>query len=345
MLSEDFWLVEIGRGMGPLSFGMTRSQVVGCLNENGLADGVDPLDEDPEVYVKAIETMIAFTSKRPQVLMRLDVDDDRVNFAKWDIINKPIHKVVRLFKSQPTDTLWCDYFEEDEQAIASRDGDGRTTAADAELMRSGTLWLPALGLGFSLDQGLVATVHICDPKHAPKYGSGAWNVPQQKMSETGIIPRPMPRAVKPSFARPILNIVAVLALGILAWRAITLQLRWNAAPDVPAIVVAVDPPPPEPFGNTFTVKYADPSGQQQQVVLDRMQFYVAPKLDEQVKIRFLPEAPDKPLGPNRIGDVGLNLAIPYACVIGMIYCVLQVAGAAFGMIRNRPWSREHRQLI
>ena len=339
MVSDSFWSVEVGRGMGPLAFGMSREGVIQCLKQESIAVDFDARDHDAQMYIGEIDATLVFATRLPGTLVRIDVDDDRINFAKWDVISKPIHKVVRLFKCADKDTLWCNNYDEKSQSQREAglpDSAAAQTLSDSDLLCRGTLWIPALGLGFSLEDGLVATVHVCAPEHVPKYGTGTWNNAQRVMSETGRVTAvKLQQPKRRNSANLMLNIILAIALGIVAWQAISLQLRWNAQPDIAAVVVAIDPPPPHPFGDFFTVQYADADGKQHRIVMERMQFYAQPELDEKVNIRVLPEAPDKPVGPSRIGDEGLNLAFPRVFFVVVTYFVISLVMQAWSWIAFR----------
>ncbi len=332
MLGEEFFKVDPGFSMGPISIGMTREQVVKELRTEGLDEDLDEEDSDPELYVPEIETTFVFSKSGDNLLRRIDVEDVRVRFATWEVIPKPIHKVVRFFKCEAADTLWCDLFDEgDEEEYRS---DEPIVRPDYELLSHGTLWIPAQGLGFTVDDCLVETVHICDPDVVPKFGTGTWTLAHQRFSEAGIMPQ-RPKVIRSgSSLTYVLHVCFAMAMGWVVWTGTLLQSNWSQAPDVTAKVIAVDPPPPEPFGNNFTVQYSDTNGKQYQAVLPRMNFYVAPKLDEEVVIRFLPNEPDKPLGPNHFKDVGFDSGVPYAIVIGMLYSALLVIVSLVGGWRS-----------
>ena len=122
----------------------------------------------------------------------------------------------------------------------------------------------------------------------------------------------------------LLNIGLIVAFGLLIWRAIKLQKEWNEAPDVVAIVIALKPPPPEPFPDEVTVSYTEPSGHEHQFVLGRTDYYGIAKIGDEINIRFLPEVPEKPLGPSRFRDVGFDFALPYGIVFLAAFSVLQL---------------------
>jgi hypothetical protein len=104
---------------------------------------------------------------------------------------------------------------------------------------------------------------------------------------------------------------------------------------VEGIVVAVDPPPPEPFPDRFTIAYAEITGEPHQVIFERNDLYSTPKLGEKVDVRYLPEAPDKPLGPARWGDIAFEEYVPWAIGIVVGYFVLQLTVGLFSLVTHR----------
>lgn len=56
-----------------------------------------------------------------------------------------------------------------------------------------------------------------------------------------------------SILSPVLHLALVESIAALIWWAIQLQRRWDAANEVSAVVVALEPPPPNPLPNNITV--------------------------------------------------------------------------------------------
>lgn len=322
---EDFWSVELGHGMGPFVLGLTRIQVVQILRELKLDTEEVQDNRVRGLYVDEIETMLVFSSDSLPLLKRIDVEDERLRFGPLEVLGKPVHEIVQLLKVPPSETLWCDYYEEEEQA----DGEAKNAknTSDRDLVRWGTLWITSLGLGLSLHNGVITMVHLCDPEHSPRFGTGQWTKSQRLLSEVGerdetAEPLFSPRKLNPLSV--LLNIGLIVAFGLLIWRAIELQKKWSEAPDVVATIIAVKPPPPEPFPDEATLSYSDTSGREHQVVFGRTDYYGIAKIGDEINIRFLPEEPEKPLGPSRFRDVGFDFALPYGIVILAAYSVLQL---------------------
>ncbi len=189
MDNRDLWLVNIEQGLGPLVLGALRPRVLDALEASEVQASFDPYGRESPIRIAQLGIWLVFADDDSQTLRRIDVTNPRVHFATWDVIGKPIHKAVRLFKCAENETLWCKSFEESEQrALSSVDRAKLKVPGDVELLRRGTLWIPALGLGFSLKDGKIDKLHLCKPEHVPKLGTGKWNVAQKTMSEQGRIP-------------------------------------------------------------------------------------------------------------------------------------------------------------
>jgi hypothetical protein len=126
-----------------------------------------------------------------------------------------------------------------------------------------------------------------------------------------------------------------VSMAALIYWAIQSQRRWDAATEVSAVVVALDPPPPYPLPNDITVSFQDSSGTVHRSTLGYMQFLKTPQLGDEVNVRYLPEAPDKALGPIAARDVGFDMAVPYGMGIVAIYSVLQLIVSGVLLLRSR----------
>ena len=76
--------------------------------------------------------------------------------------------------------------------------------------------------------------------------------------------------------------------------------------------------------NNITVSFNDSSGVEHLQTLEYMQFEMAPKLGDEINVRYLPGAPYTVLGPVAFRDVGFSSAFPYGVGILAVYSVLQL---------------------
>ncbi len=338
-MKDEFWSVELFVGMGPLELGAEYSHVLQVLRDHRI--DVDRLiaDRAGNLSVSEIQTHLHFSQTSPRTLARIDVDDERLRFGSLSVIGKRVHEIVGIFKLSRKKTLWCSDETSGElwDPVSKHD----TAAHSRDLLARGTLWIPHLGLGLTLREGLVVTVHLCDPVHAPRVGTGSWTKEQQMLSEVRELPAVSASPItRKSGSRllPMVHLAFVASMGVLIGWSLHMQRRWDAAPDVPAVVVALDPPPPAIFAEDITLSFDDSSGVERRTTLGHMQFLNSPKLGDEFNIRYLPEAPESPLGPVGFRDVGFDTAVPYGVGIFAIYAVLNVFASGSLGFRVRPRS-------
>ncbi len=253
--NEDFWSVELGVGMGPLVLGTDFESLLAVLQENRIDVDRLTLDQSGKVSVPEFGIHLFFSQTSPRTVVRIEISNERLRFGSLVVIGKRAHEIVGLFKVPRKETLWCNIDSEgDSSALVAN---GNTTANSRELLAHGTIWITGLGLGLKLCDGLVETVHLCDPRQSPHSGSGPWTKEQQRLSEVRELPA---ASITPaqcnrksmSILNALIHLALVAAIATLVWWAIQLQQRWDAAIEVPAIVVALDPPPPNVLANNIT---------------------------------------------------------------------------------------------
>ena len=326
-MQDEFWLVVPGAGMGPLVFDAEYEEVLQALRDVGIDVERLRLDGSGKLVVQDIHTHLLFSETSPRTLVRIDVDDERLRFGSLSVIGKRVHEIIGIFKISRKQTLWSSVDGNSEAVLVG--ASGNTAEQSRELLARGTIWIPGLGLGLKLRDGLVGTVHLCHPSQSPRTGNGTWTKEQQRLSEVREIPAAsMAATIRKRSRKTTLSLIIHLALaasiGILVWWASQLQRRWDGAIEVSAVVVALDPPPPSPLPNNITVSFNDSSGIEHRQTLGYMQFEMAPKLGDEINVRYLPGAPDEVLGPVAFRDVGFSSAFPYGAAIIAVYSVLQL---------------------
>ncbi len=329
--------------MGPLVLGTDFESLLAVLQENRIDVKNQTLSRSNEMALPEIGIHLLFSKTPPRTLIRIDVSDERLRFGSLPVIGKRAHEIVGLFKVPRKETLWCD-IESNEPDSATSGIKSDTTAMSRALLAHGTIWITGLGLGLKLCDGLVEIVYLCDPSQSPQTGSGPWTKEQQRLSEVRELPAastaPTGRNRKSiSIFNVLIHVALIAAIGTLVWWAVQLQQRWDAAIEVPATVVALDPPPPNPLPDKITVSFKDAGGNEQRHTLGFMQFMMTPKMGDEVNVKVLPESPNQVLGPVAFRNVGFETALPYGIGILAIYSTLQLI--LFG--RSRFRRRRHRR--
>jgi hypothetical protein len=314
--------VDLGQGIGPLRLGDPKDEVLRRLAEAGM-----PLedDEDDWLYVDEMDAEIKFKSTTPPILLEIIVEDERVRLGPLPVLGERLHIIVDQLGVSDAETVWRTHEEADEK----RTSDERPIMTDKNLLDRGTLWIPALGLGLGMVRGEITTIRLRQPEESPRRGYGPLTPSQRELSTRSDLPtfllRDQPTLTTPNrWIQKVLTLALFIGMGAIVFQAIEYQGRWNAATVVQGNVIDVQPPPPEPFPDQYTIDYSDLAGKQYQVVFQRNDVYVAPQVGETVEIRFLPEAPHRPLGPARYRDAAFNKYVPYGIGLMAAYSAFQI---------------------
>jgi hypothetical protein len=181
MKSDQFWSVELCVRMGPFVLGTEYEPLLQILRDHHVnVDNLIP-DRLGKLSVPEIHTRFVFSETNPRTLDRIDVEDPRIRFGPLAVIGKRAHEIIGMFKVPRKQTLWCNIENIDEASHQATHEDSNQQSRD--LLALGTIWIPSLGLGLTLRDGLVAKVHLCDPAKAPRIGTGTWTKEQQRLSE------------------------------------------------------------------------------------------------------------------------------------------------------------------
>src|SRR5262245_329466 len=131
-----------------------------------------------------MDTELRFKTTNPPTLMEITVEDEHVRLGPLPVIGERLHKVVELLQVPDAETVWR--MEGNDQRPA--DG-GRPLVTDKILLDSGTLWIPALGLGLGMVRGEICTVRLRQPKDVPRRGDGSLTPDQRTLSARKDLPQ------------------------------------------------------------------------------------------------------------------------------------------------------------
>ncbi len=341
MTKDEFWSVELGNRMGPLVLGTEYEALLQVLRDRNIDADRLRLERSGKLTLPEIGIALYFSQTRPQTLRRIDVDDERLRFGSLSVIGKRAHEIVGIFKVPRKETLW--HSIEDEDEIRGGVANGNTAEQSRQLLASGTIWITSLGLGLKLGDGLVSKIHLCEPSQSPRSGNGRWTKEQQMLSEVRELPVTSTSTSTPhkdfsfkSILVAMVHLALIASIGTLIWWAVQLQRRWDAATEVPAVVVALEPSSPKVLPLEITVSFTDSSGAQRRHTLGYTQFDTTPNLGDECTIRYLPDSPGMVLGASQYRSVGFDRAIPYGIGILAIYSFLQlIVLAAFPYRKTR----------
>lgn len=333
MQSED-WVIDPGVALGVIRLGDTREELARGLA--GIGIKLDPDDEDDWLYVDEMDTELIFKATQPPVLLEIVVEDERVLFGPLPVIGERLHKIVDQLQVPDGETVWRTHGAKDDE----RTDANRPIMTDEALLDRGTLWIPSLGLGLGMVRGEITRVRLRKPEESPRRGYGELTPAQRELSArqnlTTYLIRPSSEpATWEVQLQKLISFATVVAIIVLVWQGIEYQSRWNNATTVAGDVVDVKPPPPEPFPDEYTIDYSDPAGKQYQVVFKRNDVYASPQVGDTVEIRFLPNAPHRPMGPSRYRDAAFDKYLPLGIGILSAYCISLIVIPVVGIVLRR----------
>lgn len=104
-MKDEFWAVELMVGMGPLAFGAEYKHVLQVFRDHRIDVDRQIPDSTGKLSVPEIHTQLLFSRTNPQILERLDVEDERLRFGSLPVIGKRVHEIVGIFKLPRKETL------------------------------------------------------------------------------------------------------------------------------------------------------------------------------------------------------------------------------------------------
>lgn len=329
------WSIEPGQGVGDWQLGASREDVLRRLAERG-AQGEAELDDDDLLVVDDLEVELKFD--KFQRLFEITAESERLTLAGHAVIGARLHEVVDRLRVSDSQTLWtpeADDEDDDEDDATAQSGVPKKPS-DEELIIGGTLWIPRLGLGLELWRGEILCVRMRQPADVPREGVGPLTPAQRTLlarpdlSDSLAVETSAPKR-PPNRLQQVLTLAMIAAMGWLVWTAIEYQRKWSASPTAEGEVVAVQPPPPDPFPDEITVAYRV-DGKEYQTVFGVADVYMTRAVGDKVDVRYLPGAPDKPMGPARVNDAAFLKFVPWGIGIVGAYLALQLLISIAGSI-------------
>jgi hypothetical protein len=333
-MSERLWPIEPGRSIGGITLGWARQAVLSRLEEEGVP--VDSTGEDAEdptyAEVEDGDISMSFDEEEPHTLIQIEILSEQAVLEGRPLLGRRIDEVVDQLRAVADETRWRNDYRHVDAPLAP-DDHPLEPDTDERLLSSGTLWVTSCGVGLEVERGKVSMVLLRQPQHVPQRGLGPLTPAQRELLQQPDLDRRLspaqvavqrPVSAPRSLLRGGLTAALFIAVGVLVWQAHQFQVRWNNAPTAEATVIAVKPPPPDPFPEEFTVAYADKAGNTHHAILRQADVYVLREVGDKVTLSYLPEAPHRPLGPARIRDAAFLVYMPYGIAIGAVYCVLLI---------------------
>lgn len=324
-MSNDSWSIDPGQGVGELTLGASREEILSSLRERKIAFEED--DESGSVYVDDQEHHLHFDDAKR--LVEIEAESESLRLADQPVIGQRVHQIVSRIGAREEDTAWT--MESSGGAAAGPEPfDVVKSPRDEDLFENGTLWIPRAGLGFVLWRGEVMFVRVRKADDVPGTVLGTFTEAQRELSQRPDLQEHL-EASAPSIPTSrgnwfgkLWTLALIASLGLLVWRAVDYQQRWNAAPVVEGEVIAVDPPPPDPFPEKLTVAYRDLDGKSHETVFGLADVYMTRAVGDKVEVRYLPGAPDQPMGPARLNDAAFLKFMPWGIGLVGVYLGVQI---------------------
>lgn len=328
---QNPWAIEPGQGLGEWRLGAPREEALRRLAERGVRSESES-DEGDLLIVDDLEVELKFD--KSERLFEIAADSERLILAGHAVIGARVQEVVDRLRVSDSETLWT--LEADGGEDEDLDSAASKPRSDEELISDGTLWIPRLGLGLELWRGEILCVRMRQPGEVPRQGAGPLTQSQRTLLAKPDLSDSLEDAVAapkrpPNRLQQILTLAMVASLGWVVWTAIEYQRKWNAAPIAEGEVVAVQPPPPDPFPDEITV--ADRvDGKEYRTIFGIADVYMTRAVGDKVEVRYLPDAPEQPMGPARVADAAFIEFMPWGIGVVGAYVVLQLAVSIVGTI-------------
>lgn len=333
-MAYESWSIAWGEGWGPLRLGTPGAELIAALESAGIE-----LDRDPDdpTWADLMECMVElrFAAEPPHPLVEIAISEPDVALGGETPIGKSLPEALRIVGARSSDdTLWR-LDADSRQSLPTRDPSAVLTLPEAalpeELLDRGTLWIRGLGLGLWMEGGQVVELFLRRPGDVPRLGCGPLMPEQLELAGRADLRQHLRARARHHRGGGWIGRVATLALmagiGVLVWLGFRDQQRWHAAPVVEGTCTAVEEFATEGGLDVYVVEYRDGADARHTARWTLADLYVPLKVGDPVEVRYLPEAPDRPLGPFALRNVGFFQYVPYVLgLLGAYVAVLCVAG-------------------
>ena len=338
-MNEQLWSVVLGQSVGPVELGLPRDALLQRLEKAKLDFEAD--DIDPEhVFILDMEAQLTLRGEGTLRLVQIAVNDEQVRFGSEPVIGRRLHEITKLLQVNTEETIWR-IDDDPDDSLPSPDQEQQYPVPELELLLRGTLWIRPLGLGLSLWQGRIREVYLRQPEQTPSVGIGKLSQQQLVLSEQTDFAAELDKTHQAAsrLRRWFRLVTGIAFFGLIGWvvmQAAQYQRRWQEAPKVEAEVVAIRPDAADTIATEFVVTYRDNNDIERQANLGLADVYVPKAVGEKVEVRYLPEEPDRPLGPGRVHDAAFVRFFPWGIGVLVGYLLAQIAGAIVIRLATKP---------
>lgn len=344
--SLDLARLDAWHGVRP---GMTRTQVQEVMQQQGVETqkyGNDTLFATTDDWEMELE----FTTDGADRLWQVTLSGDSILWNGQALADARLDDALRHMGS-PASAVWQS--NKKDPSSTSYDA-AEPPPTDEELLEDGTVWIPERALGLVVSQGEVFEVAWRDPRDLPARYGGPVSEVQRQLSQrddleshlqekrTKLVETKLGKDPVAPF-RTLLTVAAIAAIALTAKLGFEDMQRWNAAPTLPAKVVALEKHPMKQFRDFlppalrwmfpalrnvivdhYRVEFTVPGEElPRQALLERSEFYVTPdKPGEGVQVVFVAGDPPRTKGPFRARDSAFVDYTPWVIAIGALWLIL-----------------------
>lgn len=330
-MASESWQVWPGEGWGTILLGQTPPVILAALQAAGVDYEFD-VDVPEFLSVDDVGFELLFSDEADDtlesILRQISSDDSQWKVGGREIVGQPLDGVLQaLGIAQHIDTVWHlkvdPYLGPQQEEAANRGVMERRdqTATATQLLSEGLLWSPAQGFGIQMRAGRVEAVFLRKANQVSREGYGPLTSEQLELARSNDLEQRLMQHVERRRNVPstIATAQFAIALGVVVYVGYQNQNQWMEAAPVPGKVVRVEST--ATTETIYTIAYQDHAGQLHHVRWRVQDMYVPKDVGETVDVVFLPAAPDKPLGPARLRDMGFLNYAPWLLGVAGSYAV------------------------
>ncbi len=338
--------LSTGKAWHGLRPGMTREEVMTVVKAAGVrtsSDDTDPgslLIEDDWGIELRLETGGAHRVRQ------LSREEGDLTWHGRPLMGEAMHEAWEVVHGETEGAGWSP-----EDAV-SDPIDGPATPktgpfADEQLLSNGTLWLPGPGLGLIMYDGMVLEIAWRRKEDIPKL-VGPVTAAQLALSKSPDRDKILRKHLRPTSTAPafitakwtplqwLLALAFWVGMGTVAKLGFDETRAWQQATVLDGKLAAFEVLPGKAKAVGYRVRYTDPLGKSQQVLLAGADFYVAPReVGEAVQVSYVDGPPARVKGPSRARDAAFLHYIPWAIGIWLTYTVAHLMAGWLGQRSRR----------
>lgn len=339
--------------------GLTRAEVLTALRTAGAKISEDGTDLTGTVGEAELEVYFRGDADRVWSLVFFG---ESVSWAGKTLGNLPLDDALRVV-APGSPAFWTigDTLADEPPVPPSAES---AAPNDEELLREGTVWIPARGLGLVVWNGDIMYVTWRGAQDLPTRFDGPVTEAQRALSRRTDLDDHLSEktvekiiANRPKdpmrFFRWALTLATVTALALTAREGFREKVLWDAALSVKGKLVAFEKGPSKQFfeylpapvthflpkwvlagklsgehpqTDLYVIEYTGPNGQPHEARLEGAEFYVAPaQVGDEADLTYLEGNPPRIKGPARARDAAFIEHVPWAIAIGALWLLISTA--------------------